>query len=148
MQTVIEVRRIDLWTLFKVSFFAYAVIGLIGGFFYLFFMMLASGIGSAFLEEEIPNFGLLGGAVGIIMMPVLGFLYGAIGAVTTTITGAIINLIMKAAGGLKFDVDVLPVAGLFQPSGTTATPPQPPPPPRPPSTPPAVPEQPGPAEDI
>jgi len=44
MQTVIEVKRIDLWTLFKLSFFAYAVIGLIGGFFYLFFMMVASGI--------------------------------------------------------------------------------------------------------
>jgi hypothetical protein len=149
MQTVIEVRRIDLWTLFKVSFFAYAVIGLIGGFFYLFFMMLASGIGSALIDEEIPNFGLLGGAVGIIMMPVLGFLYGAIGAVTTTITGAIVNLIMKAAGGLKFDVDVLPVAGLLQPAGA-APPPQPlqpPPAPSPPTAPPAPPEQPGPVAD-
>jgi hypothetical protein len=147
MQTVIEVKRIDLWTLFKLSFFAYAVVGLIGGFFYLFIMMVASGIGSAFLEEEIPNFGLLGGAVGLIMMPVLGFLYGAIGAVTTTITAAIINLIMKAAGGLKFDVDVLPVAGLMQPATATPPPLQPPPPPRPSTGPPAAPGQPGPMGD-
>ena len=60
MQTNIEVRRIDLWSLFKVSFFVYALLGLIGGFFYLFFMMLASTIGSAIIEEEFPNIGLLG----------------------------------------------------------------------------------------
>ncbi len=140
MQTVIEVRRIDLWTLFKVSFFVYALLGLIGGFFYLFFMMLASSIGTALIEEEFPSFGLLGGAVGIIMMPVLGFLYGAIGSVTTTICGAIINLIMKASGGVKFDVDVLPVAGMMQPAG----PPPQPAPPSPPITPPAAPGHPGP----
>jgi hypothetical protein len=146
MQTLIEVRRIDLWTLFKVSFFVYALLGLIGGFFYLFFMMLASTVGTAIIEEEIPSFGLLGGAVGIIMMPVFGFLYGAIGSVTTTICAAIINLIMKASGGVKFDVDVLPVAGMMQQPAPTA-PPQPPaptPPPPPATTPPSASGLPGP----
>ena len=146
MQTVIEVRRIDLWTLFKVSFFVYALLGLIGGFFYLFFMMLASSIGSAIIEEEFPSFGLLGGAVGIIMMPVFGFLYGAIGSVTTTICGAIINLIMKASGGVKFDVDVLPVAGLMQQPVPSAPlrPPAPTAPPHPGTAPPTASGPPGP----
>jgi len=141
MQTVIEIRRIDLWTLFKVSFFVYAVLGLIGGLFYLFFMMLASSIGTALLEDEIPSFGLLGGAVGIIMMPIFAFLYGAIGSVTTTICGAIINLIMKASGGLKFDVDVFPVAGMMQQPAPAVPPPPPPAPTEPPppgTTPPAA----------
>jgi hypothetical protein len=145
MQTNIEVRRIDLWSLFKVSFFVYALLGLIGGFFYLFFMMLASTIGSAIIEEEFPNIGLLGGAVGIVLMPVIAFLYGAIGSVTTTICGAIINVIMKASGGVKFDVDVLPVEGLMQPPVAVppVQPPQQPTPEGPPTVPPAAPASPG-----
>jgi hypothetical protein len=120
MQTVIEVKRIDLWTLFKVSFFVYAILGLIGGFFYLFFMMIATGIGGALVEEELPSFGLLGGALGIILMPILAFLYGAVGSVMATICAAIINLIMKGTGGVRFDVDVAQVGGFVQ---TTAPPP-------------------------
>jgi hypothetical protein len=147
MQTVIEFRRIDLWSLFKVSFFVYALLGLIGGFFYLFFMMLASSIGSALIEEEFPSLGLLGGAVGIIMMPIFAFLYGAIGSVTTTICAAIINVIMKASGGVKVDVDVLPVAGLMQ-QPAPGLPPQAPPvpstPPPPGTTPPSASGPPGP----
>jgi len=127
MQTTLEVRRIDLWTLFKVSFFVYALMGLIAGVFYLFFMLLASTIGTAIIEEEFPSFGLLGGALGIILMPIFAFLNGAIGAVATTIGGAIINLIMKAGGGVKFDVDVLPVAGLMQPPPPQPAAPMPPP---------------------
>ena len=127
MQTTLEVRRIDLWTLFKVSFFVYALMGLIGGLFYLFIMLLASTIGTAIIEEELPSFGLLGGALGIILMPVFGFLNGAIGAVATTIGGALVNLIMKAGGGVKFDVDMLPVAGLMQPPPPLPAVPMPPP---------------------
>ena len=131
MQTVIEVKRIDLWTLFKVSFFVYAVLGLIGGFFYLFFMMLATGIGGALFEEEIPNLGMLGGVLGIVLMPVLAFVYGAIGSVVATIFGVIINLIMKATGGMKFDVTVTEVGGIIQSPAVPApgTSPLPPPPP-------------------
>jgi hypothetical protein len=141
MQTVIEVRRIDLWTLFKVSFFVYAVLGLIGGFFYFFFMMLVTGIGGALIEEELPGFGMLGGFLGLILMPVLAFLYGAIGSVMVTICGAIINLIMRGTGGVKFDVDVWPVSGLVQAPAAPAPPetpvvPAPPQPPAPGSPPP------------
>ena len=134
MQTVIEVKRIDLWTLFKVSFFVYAVLGLIGGFFYLFFMMVATGIGGAFLDEEIPNFGMLGGVLGIVLMPVLAFVYGAIGSVVATIFGVIINLIMKATGGMKFDVTVTEIGGIVQAPAVPAPGTSPPPPPTPPVT--------------
>jgi hypothetical protein len=140
MQTVIEVKRIDLFTLFKVSFFVYAVLGLIGGFFYLFFMMLASGIGGAFIDEEFPNLGMLGGVLGIVLMPVLAFVYGAVGSVMATICGAIINLIMKATGGMKFDVTVTEVGGFVRspavPTPSASPPPQPPPPPPPVTQPP------------
>jgi hypothetical protein len=136
MQTVIEVRRIDLWSLFKVSFFVYAILGLVGGFFYVFFMMLATSIGGTFIEEEFPGIGILGGFIGIILLPVLAFLYGAIGSVIVTICGGIINLIMKGTGGVKFDVDVLPVSGLVQAPAAAAPPAAPEPPPTTAPTPP------------
>jgi hypothetical protein len=147
MQTIVEVRRIDLWALFKVSFFVYAILGLVGGFVYLFLLMIASSIGSAFIEEEIPNFGLLGGAIGIILMPILAFLFGAMGSVGATVFGAIFNLIIKATGGLKFDVDYIPVEGLMIPAPPLS--PMPPPPSSPPPPPglyPAGPATPGPSD--
>ncbi len=96
---------------------------------------MKGSIGSAFIEEEIPNFGLLGGAVGIILMPILAFLYGAMGSVAATVFGAVINLIIKVTGGLKFDVDIFPVEGLMTPAAPMpplpSSPPQPPPVPDP-----------------
>ena len=111
MRSVLEVKRIDLFSLFKIAFFVYAGLGLIFGFFYAFFLFLATGIGGAFIEDELPNFGLLGGVLGIVLVPVLAFLYGAIGSVIATIIGGILNLVMKAVGGLKMDVEI------FQPTG-------------------------------
>jgi hypothetical protein len=136
MQTIIEVKRIDLWTLFKVTFFVYALLGLIGGFFYLFFMMVVTGIGGALFEDEMPDLGMLGGVLGIVLMPVLAFVYGAIGSVMATICGAIINLIMKATGGIKFDVAVTEVGGFMQAPAVPAPGASPPPPPPGPTTPP------------
>jgi hypothetical protein len=117
MQSSIEVRRIDLWSLFKVAFFAYAALGLIFGFIYAFFMLIVTGIGGAFIEEELPHLGLLGGVFGIILVPVLAFLYGAVGSVVATIVAGILNLIMKAVGGVKFDVNLVQTA---QPVSVTA----------------------------
>jgi len=118
MKTILEVKRIDLFSLFKIAFFLYAGLGLIFGFFYAFFLLLASGIGGAFLEEELPNFGFLGGVLGIILVPILAFLYGAIGSVIATIIGGILNLVMKGVGGLKVDVDIAQPAGAV-PSSVT-----------------------------
>jgi hypothetical protein len=90
----------------------------------------------------LPNFGLLGGVLGIILVPVFAFLYGAMGSVFATIIGGIINLVMKGAGGLKLEVnlDQPVVAGhavvnpAVGPAGPTQVPPSDPTVPEPPGT--------------
>jgi len=125
MRSTIEVRRVDLWSLFKISFCAYGFLGIIGGLFYLGFVLLLTGFGSTFLEEEFPRLGLLGGVLGIIMVPAFAFLYAAIGGMFAVIMGAIVNLIMRFTGGLKLDVDMPVLRGLFEavPAGVGAAPP-------------------------
>ena len=153
MRSSIEIKRIDLWSLFKVAFLVYAALGLIGGLFYAFFLFLATGLGGAFLEEELPHFGLLGGVLGIILVPVIAVFYGAIGSVFATIVGGIFNLAVKISGGPKFDIDMWQPGGFVQ-TGVVGTgvPPQAPPPtgqPTPPTSPPPQsggPTTPGPTE--
>ncbi len=105
MRAVIEVKRIDLWSLFKVGFLVYAAIGLIGGLFYAAILFVAGGLGEFLFEEEASGIGFFGGALGVVLVPVLGFVYGAIGSVVIVIVGALFNLAVRVGGGLRFDID-------------------------------------------
>ena len=125
MRTRVEFDRVDLWSLFKVGFLLYAAFGLLLGLFYWFFLVVAGGIGSAFLEDsDIPNLGMLGGVIGIILVPVIAFFSGALSALTIVIVGALFNLVTRFSGGLKFDIDVSATDVVHQP----APPPESPPP--------------------
>jgi hypothetical protein len=104
LQTSIEVKRIDLWTLFRLAFFIYAAIGLIIGLFYAFILAIASSFGDVLADEGLPGMGLITGVVGVVMVPVFSFIYGAMGAVVITIGGAIFNLVSRLSGGIRFDV--------------------------------------------
>jgi len=117
MQANIEVKRIDLWTLFRLAFLLYASLGLIAGFVVAGMMTLVGSIGGALAEEDVPGLGLLTGVVGLFFVPVLALVYGAIGSVIITIIGALFNLMSRLGGGLRFDV------ALAQPLlGSTPTP--------------------------
>ena len=106
MRTRIEFKKIELWSLFKIAFFLYALIGLIVGLFYAVFMLIAGGLEMAFLEEEdFAGFGLIGGIFGIILAPFFAVLYGAMGAVFITIGGWIYNVVAGIGGGLKFETE-------------------------------------------
>ena len=63
MPTKLEIRRIDLWSIFKLAFMVYAVIGLIVGVFYGFFLLLANALTS--FSDEIPEFRFLKTGEGI-----------------------------------------------------------------------------------
>ena len=128
MQTSIEVKRVDLWTLFRLVFFLYAAIGLIAGMFYAFLMMVAGGFGEALIGEDIPGLSLITGFLGIILVPVLAFVYGAIGAVVFTIGGALFNLVARVGGGLRFEVALVQPAFGTAPVPAPTVPPVTPPP--------------------
>jgi hypothetical protein len=100
----LEIKRIDLWSLFKLSFIIYAVIGVLVGLIYMVFFMLLGSMNSSFFADEFPNVGVLGGGViGLLIIPFFAFINGIFGSVFTTIGGGVYNLIAGMAGGLKID---------------------------------------------
>jgi hypothetical protein len=106
MLVQLEIKRIDLWSLFKISFILYSVLGVLVGFLMFFFSMVMGGLGSAFMEEEgYRGFPLLGGVVGFLMIPFLAFLYGIIGSVFATIGGWIFNIVCGFIGGIRLMAD-------------------------------------------
>jgi len=124
MQVQLEIKRIDLWSLFKIAFIIYAIVGILVGVFFFFFSLLMGSIGSSMAyEEEFSGFPFLGGAVGLLMIPFFAFFYGVIGSVFATIGAWIYNLICTAIGGLRVHAN----ADGWVPS--TAVPPPPPSPP-------------------
>ena len=106
MQTKLEIKRIGLFSLFKIAFFIYALIGLVAGLFYGFFLLAATLLEHAFIEEGFPEFGILGGVFGLILIPVIALFYGAIGSVFVTIVGFLYNVFAGMVGGVRLDTEV------------------------------------------
>jgi hypothetical protein len=115
------IKRVDLWSLFKMAFVLYATIGFICGLFYGMIFAFIGSLG-AVLGEDVPGLGAVSGAIGIVVVPVMAVMIGVMGSVVVTIIGALYNFAARFVGGLKVTVDVTeigPSAGY----ATTATPP-------------------------
>jgi|GEM_PF-1585055 len=103
----IEVKRLDVWSLFKIGFAIYAILGLVVALIYAGLLLLAGSLGSAwFANEDLPSlgFGLAGGLLSVIIIPMLAFFYGAIAAVFVAIAGAIYNVSAHVVGGIRLDI--------------------------------------------
>ena len=106
MHTGMEIKRIDVWSLFKMGFVIYAVIGLVAGLVFAFFATIVGGLGVLAEEADVPEFGLLGGVLGIFAVPVAAFFYGAVGSVFLGLIGVLYNIAARFTGGLKLSVDL------------------------------------------
>jgi hypothetical protein len=122
MQTTLELKRIDLWSLFKVAFLLYALLGLVAGIFYALFLMIAGSLQSAFLHEGFPKLGAISGVLAIVLVPLFSIMYGAIGSVVVTIAGFLYNLFAGLVGGIRISaiVDVGPAVRTTTPAATSA----------------------------
>jgi hypothetical protein len=101
MLTNLEIKRIDLWSLFKLAFIINGVIGLIIGFFYALMIMAIGGINSAVFADEFSKIGVFGGVLGLVMIPFFAFINAIFGSVVTTVCGWIYNAVAGVAGGLR-----------------------------------------------
>jgi len=106
MITRLRITRVDLWSLFKVAFLLYAGIGVIVGLFYWFVLMVVGSLGTVFTEDEIPGLGMLGGVLGVFLVPIMAFFYGAFSSVMITIGAALFNVAARFTDGLAFEADV------------------------------------------
>ncbi len=117
------IKRVDLWSLFKMAFVLYATLGFICGLFYGMMIAFIGSLG-AMWGEDLPGMGALSGAVGIIAVPILAMVYGVLGSIVITIAGALYNLAARFVGGLKVTVDVsevVPTAGYASTSAPPAS---------------------------
>jgi hypothetical protein len=114
MRAHIEVKRIELWSLFKIAFVLYAALGLLMGIIYGFFMLVAGSLQTAFLGDDFPEFGMVGGVLGIILIPVIAIFYGAMGSVFVTIGGFLFNLVAGMVGGVRIETNVVSTSAPVQ----------------------------------
>ncbi len=107
MRTKLEIKRVELWSLFKISFFIYGAIGLVAGLFYGFFLLAANVLENAFLDEGLGEaFGLIGGALSILLIPLIALFYGAVGSVFVTVIGLLYNIFAGIVGGVRLETKV------------------------------------------
>jgi Transmembrane domain of unknown function (DUF3566) len=112
------VRRVDLWSLFKMAFVLYATLGFICGLFYGTIIALLGSLGAMF--EDLPGMGRFSGAIGIVVVPVFAMAYGVMGSVVVTIAGALYNLAARFVGGVRVSVDVIDASGTASTAGPTS----------------------------
>jgi hypothetical protein len=106
MRRTLELKRVDLGSLFKVAFLLYAVLGLVAGLTAALVFMMMGSLGSLLSEEGIPGFGMVTGVAGMVLVPVLSMMYGIMGSIVVTIVGLLYNLAAGRVGGMKLEFDV------------------------------------------
>jgi hypothetical protein len=106
LRTRLEIKRIELFSLFKLAFYIYAIIGLFIAIIYGLFFLAIGGMQSAIFGDEIPHLGGVGIVLGILAIPFIALAYGAVGSVFMTIGGWLFNVIAGAAGGLRIQAEV------------------------------------------
>ena len=117
MRTQLHIKSIGLWSLFKIAFTLYAVLGLVVGLFYGLLIMAAGWMNWSEVSSELsdfPGLGILGGVLGFLAIPFFAIVYGAMGSVFVTLGGLLYNLVARFTGGLTLDTTVevgAPVAG-------------------------------------
>jgi hypothetical protein len=112
MRRTLELRRIDIGSLFKLAFVLYAVLGLVAGLMIALVFMMMGSLGSLISDEGLPGFGMLTGVAGMAMIPVMSMIYGIMGSIVVTIVGLLYNLAAGRVGGVKIEYDTHEAAPL------------------------------------
>ena len=94
----LEIKRVDLWSLFKISFFLYTVLGLFVGVIMFVVSFVIGGLTGSYYGDEFPGIERIGTALGFFLIPFMAFLYGVVGAVAVTILGGVYNIVCKLTG--------------------------------------------------
>ena len=58
------------------------------------------------MEDELPVVGVLGGALGLLAIPILAVFYGVFGAVFVSIGGLLYNVAAGFVGGVRLETRV------------------------------------------
>ena len=132
-------RRVNVSSVFKVTFLLYALVGVVIAFFYIFLLVIAWGTGSRLMGPEMARFLRFGVGLtfvlGIFGVGFFGLFYAAISALITAAMAGLYNVAVGWTGGIRISLDPEMIAPALPA-------PPPPAPPAPDAATPPVPAQP------
>lgn len=122
-----EVKRLDLLSVFKVSFLVYLVVGFLIGIFYaLIIVKMMTAFSPLFENEMFEGFGQIGIMGAFMLALFMAIFMAVIWSILTVIAAGIYNVLCSFVGGLRLEMDVVQVG--FVQSGPPPLQPTPPPP--------------------
>jgi len=103
---IYEIRRINIWSVMKVAFVIFAILGLVIGIFYMvFFMFMGQFMEMATPDEFGGMTGLFSGILGLLAIFFLAIFYAVFGSLMTALFAGIYNLMARGFGGVEMHLE-------------------------------------------
>lgn len=99
-----ELKRIDVWSITKISFFLNGVFGLLFGLFYALILAMVGSMIGPLSGGEFESFGALTGAFGIFFAIILAIFSAVTGGVTAAVFAWLYNIFAKWIGGIEINL--------------------------------------------
>jgi uncharacterized BrkB/YihY/UPF0761 family membrane protein len=118
-----EVKKIDIWSVVKISFILCGIFGLLAGILYALMLTMVGGI----LGQMGGEFGALRsltGAFSFIMVIFLALFYAVVGAVAAAVFGWLYNVLARGMGGIRLHLEQEKAKVVLQPAQPSGTEPQ------------------------
>ena len=101
-----ELKKIDVWSLVKVTFILSFAIGLVFGFFYLLMMLFISQVSTSLMGELDPEMMDIGGVVGIFLVFFIAIFTSFFYTIISAILAVLYNWVSGFTGGIRIDLTV------------------------------------------
>lgn len=105
MRRTLELKHVEIGSLFKVAFLLYVVLGLVAGLFFGMALWMMGSLSSFLGEEHIPGLGMISGVAGFVAIPVMAMCYGIVGSIVVSIVGLLYNFAASKMGGVKLEFE-------------------------------------------
>jgi hypothetical protein len=103
---VYEIRRINVWSVMKVAFVIFAILGLIIGLFYFIFFMFMGQVMELATPDEFGGMtGYFSGILGLFAVFFLAIFYAVFGSLMTALFAGIYNLMARGFGGIEVHLE-------------------------------------------
>ena len=103
---IYQIRKINVWSVMKIAFVIFAVLGLIVGIFYaIFFAFMSQLMEFAGPDDFGRMSGLFTGVMGIFMAFLLAIFYAVFGSLMTALFIGLYNLLARGFGGIELHLE-------------------------------------------
>lgn len=97
-----EVKSVGIWSVAKISFVIYGVLGFVVGIFYAGFLSLFAGLFRMAGQEEMPA--IFTGVAFVFLPVIFAFLGAIIGLIQNGLAAVLYNLFARGVGGIEINL--------------------------------------------